>query len=370
MQSEKKNILISSLITKNLEDISQKLDVLNEYIKRHNIDEDIQNMQTEITQENLWDDHVKAAKLMQNFNHKKKFISDYQYSRDSLSSLKDMLKEIDEDDPFILEIQSESKNLLDSVDKLYIATLFTDQYDDNPCIIAVAAGSGGLEAEDWSKMLFNMYYNYGKHSKVYTYEIIRYEDKDAIRLVGAPGTFPYGRLKGEHGVHRLVRPSPFNANNNRHTSFASVSVIPVVNDEISIQILDSDLRIDTYRASGAGGQHVNKTDSAVRITHIPTGIVAQSQTDRSQHRNRAEAMQSLKMKLLILAEEEKRKNLQILSGDKVSIGWGNQIRSYVLDDSRVKDIRTNFESPQPDKILGGDIDDFLDAYIKWATAAK
>ena len=222
-------------------------------------------------------------------------------------------------------------------------------------------------------MLFSMYDNFVKESGgEYSHEIIDYSDAEVgiksatMRVWGATESFPYGNLRGESGVHRLVRKSPFNANNNRHTSFASVLVMPVIDEEISMEILESDLKIDTYRASGAGGQHVNKTDSAVRITHIPSGIVTQSQNDRSQHRNKSEAMKMLKSRLYTLAEEEKRREIEKAGPEKGSISWGNQIRSYVLDDSRVKDLRTGVESRQPNDILAGRICEFLEAYVKWS----
>jgi peptide chain release factor 2 len=245
--------------------------------------------------------------------------------------------------------------------------MFNHPMDPNSCFVDIQAGSGGTEAQDWASMLLRMYLRYAER-KGFQVEILEQSDGDVAGIKGASikiiGEYAFGHLRTETGVHRLVRKSPFDSGNRRHTSFSSVFVYPEVDDSIEIDINPADLRVDTYRASGAGGQHINKTDSAVRITHIPTNIVVQCQSDRSQHRNRAEAMAMLKSRMY---EEELRKRnaeKQAMEDGKTDIGWGHQIRSYVLDQSRIKDLRTNFEVGNTQGVLDGDLDDFISASLK------
>lgn len=245
--------------------------------------------------------------------------------------------------------------------------MFSGEMDAANCFLDIQAGSGGTEAQDWGSMLLRMYIRYAER-KGFQVEILEQSDGEVAGIKGASlkisGEYAYGHLRTETGVHRLVRKSPFDSGNRRHTSFSSVFVYPEVDDSIEIDINPADLRIDTYRASGAGGQHINKTDSAVRITHIPTNIVVQCQNDRSQHKNRAEAMSMLKSRMY---EEELRKRnaeKQVLEDTKSDIGWGHQIRSYVLDQSRIKDLRTNHEVGNTQAVLDGDLDDFIAASLK------
>jgi peptide chain release factor 2 len=245
--------------------------------------------------------------------------------------------------------------------------MFSGELDANNCFLDIQAGSGGTEAQDWGSMLLRMYLRYCER-KGFQVEIMEQSDGEVAGIKGASlkitGEYAYGHLRTETGVHRLVRKSPFDSGNRRHTSFSSVFVYPEVDDSIEVDINPADLRIDTYRASGAGGQHINKTDSAVRITHIPTNIVVQCQSDRSQHKNRAEAMSMLKSRMY---EEELRKRnekKQALEETKSDIGWGHQIRSYVLDQSRIKDLRTNHEVGNTQAVLDGDLDDFIAASLK------
>lgn len=245
--------------------------------------------------------------------------------------------------------------------------MFAHPMDPNNCFIDIQAGSGGTEAQDWASMLLRMYLRYAER-KGFQVEVLEQSDGEVAGIKGASlkviGEYAFGHLRTETGVHRLVRKSPFDSGNRRHTSFSSVFVYPEVDDSIEVEINPADLRVDTYRASGAGGQHINKTDSAVRITHIPTNIVVQCQSDRSQHRNRAEAMAMLKSRLY---EEELRKRneeKQVMEDGKTDIGWGHQIRSYVLDQSRIKDLRTNHEVGNTQGVLDGDLDDFISASLK------
>ncbi|MDD3884687.1 MAG: peptide chain release factor 2 [Gallionella sp.] len=245
--------------------------------------------------------------------------------------------------------------------------MFSGQLDANNCFIDIQAGSGGTEAQDWGSILLRMYLRYAER-KGFQVEILEQSDGEVAGIKGASikisGEYAYGHLRTETGVHRLVRKSPFDSGNRRHTSFASVFVYPEVDESIEVDINPADLRVDTYRASGAGGQHINKTDSAVRITHIPTNIVVQCQNDRSQHRNRAEAMAMLKSRLYEAELRKRQAEQQALEDSKTDIGWGHQIRSYVLDQSRIKDLRTNYEVGNTQAVLDGDLDDFIAASLK------
>lgn len=245
--------------------------------------------------------------------------------------------------------------------------MFNQPADVNNCFIDIVAGAGGTEAEDWAGMLLRMYVRYGER-KGFKVEILE-EDEGEIAGVNRAtikldGEYAYGLLRTETGIHRLVRYSPFDSNNKRHTSFASVFVYPEVDNSFEIEINPADLRIDTYRASGAGGQHINKTDSAVRITHEPTGIVVQCQNDRSQHRNREEAMNMLKAKLFELEMRRRNEEKQNLEASKDDVGWGHQIRSYVFDSSRIKDLRTGYEVGNIKAVMDGDLDGFIEASLK------
>jgi peptide chain release factor 2 len=245
--------------------------------------------------------------------------------------------------------------------------MFHNPLDPNNCFVDIEAGAGGTEAQDWASMLLRMYLRFAER-RDFQAEVLEEREGEVAGLKSATiklsGDYAYGTLRTETGVHRLVRKSPFNANNLRQTSFASVFVYPEVDDSIAIDINPADLRIDTYRASGAGGQHVNRTDSAVRITHLPTNIVVQCQNDRSQHRNRAEAMAMLKSKLYEAELRKRNQEKQALEDSKTDIGWGHQIRSYVLDQSRIKDLRTSYEIMNTQAVLDGDLDGFIEASLK------
>jgi len=251
--------------------------------------------------------------------------------------------------------------------ELEFQRMFSGEMDSNNAFMDIQAGSGGTEAQDWANMLLRMYLLWGEKRGFKT-KIVEVSEGEVAGIKSATvkfaGEYAYGYLRTETGVHRLVRKSPFDSGNRRHTSFASVYVYPEVPDEIAVDINPADLRVDTYRASGAGGQHVNRTDSAVRITHLPTNIVVQCQSDRSQHRNRAAAMAMLKSRLYEWEMQKRRIEKQKLEETKADIGWGSQIRSYVLDQSRVKDLRTNVESGTPQTVLDGDLDKFIEASLK------
>jgi peptide chain release factor 2 len=271
------------------------------------------------------------------------------------------------DEATLVSIDSDALGLEKTVADMEFRRMFSNPMDPANCFIDIQAGSGGTEAQDWAAMLERMYLRYCER-KGYRVEVLEESPGEVAGIKSASlkvnGDYAYGRLRTETGIHRLVRKSPFDANSRRHTSFASVFVYPEVDETIEITINPADLRVDTFRASGAGGQHVNKTNSAIRITHIPTNIVVQCQNDRSQHRNRAEAMAMLKSKLYELEVRKQQQEKQVLEDAKTDIGWGHQIRSYVLDQSRIKDLRTNVERGDTQTVLDGDLDDFIEASLK------
>lgn len=272
-----------------------------------------------------------------------------------------------EDHETLNEVTTELNELEAQIVQLEFRRMFSGPHDEADCYLDIQAGSGGTEAQDWANMLLRMYLRWAE-SKGFNTEIIEISDGDVAGIKSATlkisGSYAFGWLRTETGVHRLVRKSPFDSGNRRHTSFSSAFVYPEIDDDIDIDINPADLRIDVYRASGAGGQHVNKTESAVRITHIPTGIVSQCQNNRSQHSNKDQAMKQLKAKLYEFELQKKNADKQQLEDNKSDIGWGSQIRSYVLDDSRIKDLRTGIETRNTQAVLDGDLDPFIEASLK------
>jgi len=273
----------------------------------------------------------------------------------------------EEDEETLNALAVELDELEQSLSRLEFQRMFSGEADAKNAFMDIQAGSGGTEAQDWAAMLLRMYLRWGERHGFKT-EIVELSEGEVAGIKSATvkfsGDHAYGWLRTETGVHRLVRKSPFDSGNRRHTSFASVFVYPEVDDTIDIEINPADLRIDTYRASGAGGQHVNRTDSAVRITHLPTGIVVQCQSERSQHQNKAHAMNQLRAKLYERELQQRNAEKQALEESKADIGWGNQIRSYVLDQSRIKDLRTGVENSNPQAVLDGDLDEFIEASLK------
>jgi peptide chain release factor 2 len=317
----------------------------------------------------VWND----AKRAQELGKEKKQLDDVVVRLQSVgSALKDAdelfaLAREEDDAETLAAVERDVQKIEGTVADMEFRRMFADPLDPANCFIDIQAGSGGTEAQDWAQMLQRMYIRYCER-RGYTVEILEQSEGDVAGIKSASlkitGDYAYGYLRTETGVHRLVRKSPFDSNARRHTSFASVFVYPEVDDSIEIEINPAELRIDTYRASGAGGQHINKTDSAVRITHLPTNIVVQCQNDGSQHRNRAEAFAMLKSKLYELELRKRNEAKQALEDSKTDIGWGHQIRSYVLDQSRIKDLRTNVEIGNTQAVLDGDLDDFISASLK------
>ena len=275
---------------------------------------------------------------------------------------------VEEDDPDTLaSVETDLLTLERKIGALEFQRMFSGDMDDRPCFIDIQAGSGGTEAQDWAEMLLRMYLRWAE-TRGWDAEIVEASAGEVAGIKSATirveGEYAYGWCRTETGVHRLVRKSPYDSGNRRHTSFASVFVSPEVDDNIDIEIDPSDLRIDVYRASGAGGQHVNRTESAVRITHEPSGIVVQCQTDRSQHKNKDRAMSQLRAKLYEMELQKQREQAQAAEEEKADIGWGSQIRNYVLDQSRIKDLRTGVERTDTQKVLDGDLDEFVGASLK------
>ena len=319
---------------------------------------------------NFWSDRDSATKVIEEMNSLKEIVDSI---NDILKDINDNLELtelllIENDDDLLHNIEDNVKTLCKKMNKLEIFLLLSGPYDKNNCILEIHSGAGGTEACDWADMLFRMYLRYfDKHH--FKYEVLSYLDGDEAGLksasINVSGNYAYGYLKGEKGVHRLVRLSPFDSNHKRHTSFASIDVTPIFNNEIDVKIDDKDLKIDVYRSSGAGGQHVNTTDSAVRITHLPTKIVVTCQNERSQIQNRETALNILKGKLKLLELEKQEKEMNTIKGDNVNIEFGSQIRSYVMHPySLVKDHRTNVETSNVSKVLDGDIDIFIESYLK------
>ncbi len=317
----------------------------------------------------VWDDNAKSQKLGKEKRELELVVNtltNVQAGLKDAQELFEMAREENDDDT-LLSVDTDSQALEKQIAEMEFRRMFSGELDAANCFIEFQSGSGGTEAQDWANMLLRMYLRYCER-KGFKVEVLEESEGDVAGIKGASikvtGDYAYGTLRTENGVHRLVRKSPFDSNAKRHTSFASVQIFPEVDDSIQIEINPADLRIDTYRASGAGGQHINKTDSAVRITHIPTNTVVQCQNDRSQHRNREEAMNMLKGALYNLELSKRNQEKQALEDAKTDIGWGHQIRSYVLDQSRIKDLRTGVEIGNTQGVLDGDLDPFITESLK------
>ena len=323
-----------------------------------------------MSQQDFWNNNEKAQKVLQENKSLKETLDEFNHLESSLEEIDVFIELAIEEGDISLEKEVEKmiENLEKSIDELKIKTLLSGEYDKNNAIVSINAGTGGLDAQDWAQMLLRMYVRWAdrKEFKVSTLDMI--SDPEAgikSATIQVEGLNAYGYLKSEKGVHRIVRISPFDPSGKRHTSFASIDVVPELDESIEIDINPSDLKIDTYRASGAGGQHINTTDSAVRITHIPTGVVVQCQNQRSQHSNKDTAMRMLMAKLIELKELEQKEKIEDLQGKYSQITWGSQIRSYVFQPYKlVKDHRTNAEMGNVDSVMDGSIDLFINEYLK------
>jgi len=337
-----------------------------DYDQKHNR---LQVILAEFENPDLWNDPDKAQAL----GREKKSLEDVVVELDEIQQgLNDAqelfeLGQLEDDAEILSAVANDLRPLDKRLAALEFRRMFSNPADPFNCFVDIQAGAGGTEAQDWASMLLRQYLRYAEH-KGFKTEILEYSEGDVAGIKSATikveGDYAYGLLRTETGVHRLVRKSPFDSGQGRHTSFSSIFVYPEIDDSFEIEVNPADLRVDTYRASGAGGQHVNKTDSAVRITHMPSGIVVQCQNDRSQHRNRAEAMQMLKSRLYELEMRERMAEQQKLEDAKSDVAWGHQIRSYVLDQSRIKDLRTDVEIGNTQRVLDGELDPFIEASLK------
>ena len=352
-----------------LDDLEQRSDDIRDYMDYQGKKDRLEEVVGLSEDPDLWNDPKRAQEI----GKERKILEGVVLTLDTIAGgIEDnrMLIEMtveENDDAGFATIENDVAELEKQMAGLEFKRMFNQPADPNNCFIDITAGAGGTEAEDWAGMLLRMYTRYAER-KGFKVEVIEQDDGEIAGINNATlrleGEYAYGLLRTETGVHRLVRYSPFDSNNKRHTSFASVFVYPEVDDSFEVEINPADLRTDTYRASGAGGQHINKTDSAVRITHIPTGIVVQSQSSRSQHENRRIVMEMLRSKLFELEMRKRNEEKQALEEGKADVGWGSQIRSYVLDSSRIKDLRTSYEVGNTKAVLDGDLDGFIEASLK------
>lgn len=352
-----------------LEDLSARVKALYGFLEIEHKSERLQEVVLELESPSIWNNPEEAQSLGRERAHLESVVHVIQELTQALSDARelfDMAKE-EGDEHTIHALAPDVESIEARVAKLEFERMFSGKMDKANAFVDIQAGSGGTEAQDWAEMLLRMYLRWGEqHGFVTTLLECSAGEVAGIKsaTIHLVGDYAYGWVRTETGVHRLVRKSPFDSGNRRHTSFAAVFVSPEIDDDIVIDINPADLRIDTYRASGAGGQHVNRTDSAVRITHLPSGIVVQCQTDRSQHKNKDQAMKQLRAKLYELEVQKKNEEQQALEATKTDIGWGSQIRSYVLDQSRIKDLRTNVETSNTQAVLDGDLDQFIVASLK------
>ncbi|MES2161520.1 MAG: peptide chain release factor 2 [Pseudomonadota bacterium] len=364
MEAERINAL-SALLA----DMTSREAELRRYLDFDKKSEKLEQVNEELEDPTVWNDPKKA----QDLGKEKKSLEAIVFALTKADTdLKDMgdlfaMAKEEGDDDTLEALIVDAEEVRKVIEGMEFRRMFNNPMDPNNCFIDIQAGAGGTEAQDWASMLLRQYVRYAER-KGFKVEVMEQSDGEVAGIktatIKVEGDYAYGYLRTETGVHRLVRKSPFDSANGRHTSFTSLFVYPEVDDSIDIEINPADLRIDTYRASGAGGQHINKTDSAVRLTHGPSGIVVQCQNDRSQHRNKAEAMEMLKAKLYEMELRKRMSEQQKLEDSKTDVGWGHQIRSYVLDQSRIKDLRTNFETGNTKGVLDGDLDDFISASLK------
>ncbi|WP_411360429.1 peptide chain release factor 2 [Pseudidiomarina sp. YC-516-91] len=352
-----------------IKEMRQRSEALRGYLDYAHKVERLEEVTRELEDPSVWENQERAQALGKERASLEQVVETLQQlaqGLDDVEGLVDLAVEAEDEDTFN-EAVAELEQLEQQLETLEFRRMFSGEHDNSDCYLDIQAGSGGTEAQDWSNMLLRMYLRWAE-SHDFKVEITELSEGDVAGIKSATihvqGEFAYGWLRTETGVHRLVRKSPFDSGNRRHTSFASVFVYPEVDDDIEIEINPADLRVDTYRASGAGGQHVNRTDSAIRITHEPSGIVVQCQSDRSQHKNRDQAMKQLRAKLYEMELQKQLAEKQALEDSKSDIGWGSQIRSYVLDDARIKDLRTGVENRNTQAVLDGALDPFIEASLK------
>lgn len=353
-----------------LSEYLQQLEELKEALNLNKVRDEAAQLEKLTTADGFWNDLDNSQRTLKKLSNLKETIKKYSNLKQQYDDVLALIEMADEEEDLSLldEVTDLTAKFIKDFEEMLLVTLLSDEYDKNNAILTFHAGAGGTEAQDWVEMLVRMYTKWSD-SQGFKTKILDYLDGEEAGLKSAvvlfEGTNAYGYLKSENGVHRLVRVSPFDSSGRRHTSFASIEVMPEINDDINIEISADQLKVDTYRASGAGGQHVNKTESAVRITHIPSGIVVACQNERSQHQNRDMAMRMLKSKLIEIKEREHLDKVDDIKGVQKEIGWGSQIRSYVfMPYTLVKDHRTSFENGNINAVMNGDLDGFINAYLK------
>ncbi len=353
-----------------IEDLRGRFEDVKKVLNPEELREELSKIDDIMSKQGFWEDQDKAKQTIQRRKWLEETLESLEGIEKSLADVEDLSAITPEEDTDTWAILEEEMETLDKkLRDLELKTYLSGEMDPKNAYLTIQAGAGGTEACDWADMLFRMYRRWAER-KGYDVEIVDITPDDVAGIKSVTmlikGPYAYGYLKGEQGVHRLVRISPFDANARRHTSFAAVSVMPQIDEDIKIDIKDEDLKIETFRASGAGGQYVNKTDTAVRITHLPTGIVVSCQQERSQFQNRRKALELLKAKLYQLEQEKLEKKKKELEGEKTDIGWGHQIRSYVFHPYRmIKDLRTGYETGNVDAVMDGEIDEFIEQYLKW-----
>ena len=334
-------------------------------------EQELKSLEEQTMNNDFWNDTENSSKVLKQINGLKTKLEGFKKVKTELNNIAEMseLLKLEPDEEMAKEVLKSTSIIEKEIEKLEITTLLSGKYDINNAILTIHPGAGGTEAQDWAEMLYRMYTRWANANGYEVKELDYLEGEEAgLKSVtfSINGEYAYGYLKGEMGVHRLVRISPFDAGGRRHTSFASVEVLPEITDDIELNINPDDIKMDVYRASGAGGQHINKTSSAVRLTHIPTGIVVACQTERSQFQNKDTAMKMLKSKLLNLKEKEQKDTIDELKGIQMDIAWGSQIRSYVFCPyTLVKDHRTNYEVGNVQAVMDGDLNGFIDSFLKW-----
>ncbi|WP_339859359.1 peptide chain release factor 2 [Pseudohongiella acticola] len=359
---------ISPLLQK-IKDFTERTDTLRGYLDYDTKKERLTEVELELGESTVWDNPELAQALGRERASLELVVGTIDRLYTGLADNRELLQLVKEENDAELheEVVSELNELETQLNALEFRRMFSGKMDANGAYLEIQAGSGGTEAQDWAEMLMRMYMRWGE-DKGFDVEVMDVSSGEVAGIKGATlhfgGEYAFGWLRTETGVHRLVRKSPYDSGNRRHTSFSSVFVSPEIDDDIEIDLDMSQVRVDTFRSSGAGGQHVNTTDSAIRLTHEPTGIVVQCQNQRSQHKNKDQAIKQLKAKLYELEELKRREEAQAVEADKADIGWGSQIRSYVLDQSRIKDLRTNVENTNTGAVLNGDLDRFIEASLK------